>query len=317
MTRRQLTNAHGHTIPELETLLRESCDLFDGHVKLEGEVVGGWSNINILGRSSDISFILKLPWSVNPDPSHYDYLYLVAEFFGKLGVSASPLSIGKLLDDKETPFMVMEYLEGVTYDSIDALSNQEIVQFNECLRLIHQQNPPGLYSYYSPLDFILTHQGQVESHPGLSSCSKELSNLIQSFNENLETLLDYAEILGPWSMTVMHGDLWIPNVVFQSSKASLLDFEMCSLGESHYDLAHFLESHNQLVDIPPRLLEGYDMDRIEELRPIALGWLIIWSIERLLSMNSGLVEANLNTVESRAAVMDYTRDKITRLGEIF
>ncbi|MFW9892742.1 MAG: aminoglycoside phosphotransferase family protein [Candidatus Thorarchaeota archaeon] len=317
MTRRYISKVHGFSITDLEKLLSESCELFDNRVILEREVIGGWSNINIRGTSSDFSFILKMPWSIEPSPTYYDYLFHVSKFYGKLGVTTSPLSIGKLSNQKETPFILLEYIDGVIYESIDALSNQETIQFKECLKIFHQHKPPGLHSHFSPLDYILTYHWQVESHPGLTCCSKDLSILIDSFNKTLEAILEYAEILGPWPMTVMHGDLWIPNVVFQSSKASLIDLESCSLGESHYDLAHLIESPDHLVSIPSFLLDSYERDRVEELQPIALCWLIIWSLERLLSMDFGLVEANLNTIESRAAVMDYTRAKIIRLNEMF
>ncbi|MFW9981648.1 MAG: aminoglycoside phosphotransferase family protein, partial [Candidatus Thorarchaeota archaeon] len=235
-------------------------------------------------------------------------------YFGKLGITGSPLSTGILSNG--LPYIILEYVEGITHDDLGTLSKQEVGFLNQCLKKLHSQNPPGLRSHYSPLDFLLTHRSLVENHQSLSKCSESLSMLLQSFNEISETLLEYAEILGSWSMTVMHGDLWIPNVVFQPEKAVLVDFESCAFGEDHYDLAHMLESPADVIDPPPRLLEGYDEGRIEELRPVALGFLIWWSLERLLSTESDLIEPNLNTAESWQAVMDYTGMKIDRLKDI-
>lgn len=316
MTMRQLTRVHGHSIPELENLLQESCELFHDQVRLEREVIGGWSNINIRGSSASFDFVVKLPSTIAPVQSHYDYLHTTSDFFGKLGLTGSPLSIGTLSDDNELPYIILEYLDGVTHSRLDALSDQEIGHLNMCLKELHKQNPPGLRSHYSPLDYLLTFHSLVENHQGLPTCSDELRDLIQSFIEIHETLLEYAEILGSWSMTVMHGDLWIPNVVLQPGRAFLLDFESCAFGESHYDLASLLESPENTIDPPPDLLEGYDESRIEELRPIALGYIIEWSLERLLSMESNLIEPNLNSMESRTAVMDYTRSKILRLKDM-
>ncbi|MHA2045975.1 MAG: aminoglycoside phosphotransferase family protein [Candidatus Thorarchaeota archaeon] len=313
MTKRQITTVHGLSIPGLEKLLQESCEIFDDTVHLEREAIGGWSNINIRGSSSSFDFVVKLPLAINPVPSHYDYLHTTSDFFGKLGITGSPLCNGTLSDDNELPYIILEYLDGVTHNRLDALSHEEIGQLNVCLKELHKQNPPSLRSHYSPLDYLLTFHGLVENHQGLPTCSEELRLLIQSFTEFHESLLEYAEILGSWSMTVMHGDLWIPNVVLKSEKAFLLDFESCAFGESQYDLAYLLESPEDIIDPPPTLLEGYDENRIDELRPIALGYIIEWSLERLLSMESNLIEPNLDTIESVNVVMDYTRSKIKRL----
>jgi aminoglycoside phosphotransferase (APT) family kinase protein len=278
--------------------------------------VGGWSNINIRGRSSELDFVLKLPGSKTSQPSHYEYLHTTSDFFGKLGITSSPLSIGRLSDDDETPFIIFEYIKGVTHNTLDDFSDQEIAHLKECLKTMYDQKPPGLRSHYSPLDFILTSHSLIENHQGFSTCSNELSLLIQSFSEIHEMLLAYAEFLGAWSMTVMHGDLWVPNVILQSERALLLDFESCAYGDSHFDLAYFIESPETPSGPPIQLLSGFNERKIEDLRPIALGFIIEWSLERLLSMESGLVESNLNTAGSRQAVMDYTGMKIDRLKEM-
>ncbi|MHA2152553.1 MAG: aminoglycoside phosphotransferase family protein [Candidatus Thorarchaeota archaeon] len=317
MTKRQISKVHGISITDLENLLNESCELIDDSVKLEREVIGGWSNINIRGKSSSLDFILKLPLPRTPDSSYYEYLHSTSGFFGKLGITGSPLSTGKLSNG--LPYIIFEFLEGVTYDmnkKIGDLSEQEVNLLNQCLRKLHSQKPLGLRSHYSPLDYLLTYRSMVETHQGLSKCSDELSNLIQSFVELEESILEYAELLGSWSMTVMHGDFWIPNVVFQPEKAFLLDFEECTFGEHNYDLARMLESQWEEVDIPPSLLEGYDERRIEELRPIALGWIVWWNFERLLSMESDRIEPNLNTPEIKQGIMDYTEVKIQRLKDL-
>jgi len=314
MTQRQISRVHGLSIPELEVMLHKSCRLIDDSVKLESDILGGWSNINIRGKSSELDFVLKLPWPLKPDPSYYDYLHASSSFFGKLGIAVSPLAKGALSNG--LPYIIFEYLEGTTYEEIGELSEQEAKLLNQALHRLHSEKPPNLQSHYSPLDYLLTSRSMVESHEGLSKCSEELANLIHSFNELEEPILEYAELLGSWSMSVMHGDLWIPNVVFQSERAYLLDFENCAYGEDNYDLAYFLESPVEPIEAPPAILEGYDEERIEELRLVALGWIIWWSLERLLSMESDLIEPNLNTDRSWQAVMDYTNLKIDRLRDM-
>ncbi|MFW9787198.1 MAG: aminoglycoside phosphotransferase family protein [Candidatus Thorarchaeota archaeon] len=317
MTKRQLSSVHGLSIHELEHMLHKSCELLDDSLKLEREVIGGWSNINIRGKTTQLDFILKLPWPRKPDSSYYEYLFSTSNFFAKLGITAPPIANGTLSNG--LPYIIFEFLEGVTYDmnkKIGELSEHEVNLLNQCLRKLHSQKPLVLRSYNSPLDYLLTYRSMVETHQGLSKCSGEISNLIQSFAEVEESILEYAELLGSWSMTVMHGDFWLPNVVFLQEKAFLLDFEECTFGEDNYDLARMLESQWEEVDIPPGLLEGYDEPRIEDLRPIALGWIVWWNFERLLSMESDLIEPNLNNPEIKQGIMDYTEVKIKRLKEL-
>jgi hypothetical protein len=63
----------------------------------------------------------------------------------------------------------------------------------------------------------------------------------------------------------------------------------------------------------PQLIPKEDLNFVNSLRPLVLAYIIDWSVERLLSMESGIVEANLNTAEIRSALIDYIKGKISRL----
>jgi aminoglycoside phosphotransferase (APT) family kinase protein len=241
----------------------------------------------------------------------------MSTYFGKVGISPSPLSLGWLSDEKETPFILMEYIEGASYQNLQEMSTKELKLFRDCLETVYALKPSGLRSYYSPLDYMLSITSQIASHPKLSSCSDELSSLIRKYKESEESLLNYAELLGSWSMTFMHGDLWVPNVIFHDDRAFLLDFEDCALGEMHLDLARLIESSSSTPDLPNELVNGFDELLIQDFRPIGLGYIIGWSLERLLSMEAGFVESNLNLETSRAAVMDFTLSKVSQLKSIF
>ena len=94
-------------------------------------------------------------------------------------------------------------------------------------------------------------------------------------------------------------------------KALLLDFDACAIGDSRYDLSYLLEGKG-INDIPA-LIPKEDLDFINKLRPLTLSYVIEWSIERLLSMESGIVEPNLNTMEIRNLLLDYIASNISRL----
>lgn len=318
MKKRQLSRVHGHTITELERLLQDSCDLIDSDVSLEQVTIGGWSNINIRGYTSGIDFVLKLPWStISQDANQYKRLNDISQFFSKLSITAMPLSLGRLSDEMETPFIIFEYIDGVIHNTLSDFSVQEIRFLKDCLQILSRQKPPGLKRYKSPSNFLITTHSLVENHEGLSSISQEVALLIDSFNEIYPEVLSYTDSLGAWSSTIMHGDLWVPNIILQSGKAILLDFEASAYGNRIYDLAYLLETPvSNSVDNLSGLLSPDESDEVNNLRPLVLAFLVDWSLERLLSMESGLVEPNLNTAERRSALIDYTRSKISRLKAI-
>ena len=315
MTKRQLARVHGHTIAELEHLLQDACDVFDGAVSLECEALGGWSSINIRGQSAGIDFVLKLSGSITShDTSPYKHLYDVSLFFNKLGIAALPLSMGRFSNEMETPFIVMEYIDGVVHESLTEFTLQEITSLKECLQILSQQKPPILNRYKSPSDHITRVHALVENHEGFSDRSQEVAVLNDMFNEIYPEVLSYTDSLGGWSPTIMHGDLWVPNIVLQTDKVVLLDFEACAYGTPFYDLAYLLETPVSTSEYElPGFLSPDDEDAVDSLRPLVVAYLVNWSLERLLSMESGLIEPNLSTIESRSAIIGYVHSKISRL----
>ena len=315
MTERQLERVYGHTIKELEYLLNDACELFDGNATLEDYALGGWSNVNIRGQSEELEFVLKLPCSiVSQNPTHYKQLFDVSLFFSKLGIAPRPITMGNLSNSRQTPFIIFEYIEGVIHESVTELSPNEISALKRCLQTISRQKPPSIRRYSSPSDHMTTKQTLVENHEWRWKCSTELNALIDSFNLLHPELSSYADELGGWESTVMHGDLWIPNLVFQADNVIVLDFEDCAYGNHLYDLAFLLETPESTVEnLPPGIVLPEEADDVDDLRPIAVAYIINWSLERLLSMEAGFVEPNISTEKSRSAVTAYTRSKIKRM----
>jgi hypothetical protein len=318
MTKRQLERIHGHSIPELERLVHDACNLFEEEVSLERENLGGWSNINIRGHSLGIDFVLKLPWSISTHKTvSYKHLKDISMYFNKIGIAAFPLSMGQLSDTKNTPFIIFEYVKGVVHNSLTEFTAQELSSLKTCLQLLAQQKPPGLIRYKSPSDHLTAHYALVENHQGLSIVSQDVSELIDTFNDFYPEILSFTDSLGSWVPSIMHGDLWIPNIVLESGNITLLDFEACAYGNPHFDLAYLLETPvNTPVSEIPGLVRLEDVDGVNNLRPLVVAFLINWSLERLLSMESGLVEPNLDTPENRSALIDYTSSKMTRLKKL-
>ncbi len=315
MTNHPLVAVHGHTIAELATLLQDACDLFDKNVILDDEALGGWSNINIRGQSDGTDFVLKLPCSISShDIQPYKKLYDVSLFLNHRGIAPLPLYLGRLNDAKATPFIIFEFVDGVIHDTLTEFTTAEIIALKECLLNLSSQKPPGLRVYESPSAYLIAIHSLIENHKGFFMCSQELDMLIESFDDIYSKALSYTDTLGAWHSSTMHGDLWGPNIVFQDEKVILLDFEACAYGNWLYDFAYLLEAPaNSFENHPQGLLHVDEVADVNRLRPLALASLIAWSLERLLSVESGLIESSLATPESWPAVANYARSKISRL----
>ncbi|MHA2140522.1 MAG: aminoglycoside phosphotransferase family protein [Candidatus Thorarchaeota archaeon] len=318
MTKQRLVKVHGHSLLELEGMLLESCDLFDKKVELDTESLGGWSNVNICGHSGELDFVLKLPWSVSSlDEGHYKKLYDTSLFFSNLGIASKPLALGCLTDSAQTPFILFEYVEGTIHESLSDFSSSEIVSLRKSLDILSKQKPSGLKQYDSPSKYLTDAINPVVDHAGFTDCSEELSQLITSYTKTHDTLLSYANSLDSWSSSIMHGDLWTPNILMKNGKVVLLDFEACAYGDRFFDLACLLEPfNNPPLSNHPRLVNSDELDDVDSLRPIANSYLITWSLERLLSMESGLVEPNLASTEVRSSLIEYINSKMIRLKSL-
>jgi aminoglycoside phosphotransferase (APT) family kinase protein len=308
-----IQQVHGHAISELEALLEDSSDSFDDIVVLNPKSIGGWSNINIRGSCSDIEFILKLPWStekyqVNP----YEQLYKTGLHYARLNVASHPIEFGRLSDFSETPFFLIEFIEGTTYSTILDASPQELLSLKESLRIVKSEVPNGVPKYETPADYLASNHRKVVEHPWLEQATTQTRRLIEEFTKLFPKVESMMDLLEYWLGDVMHGDLWPPNILFrQSQEALLLDFDACAIGDSRYDLSYLLEGNR--IDNVPVLIPDEDLSFVNELRPLVLCYMIDWSLERLLSMESGIVEPNLNTLRLQKLLLSYVDSNITRL----
>ena len=316
MMKYPLKTVHGLSHTKLQDLLEHSCDAFDKSVSLEPVSLGGWSNINIRGRSSGIEFVLKLPWIIEENERNpYDLLYHLSLYFSRLDLAVPPIEVGRLSDSSETPFFLVEYVDGTTYSSITDASEDELLSLRQSHRLFTKQKLLGIPAFESPLDYLTANHAQVENHSWLSTASTQTRTLIDKYDSLLSQVKSMNEVIGYWSRETMHGDLWAPNIVFHPERKVLfLDLEACAIGDSRYDLAYLLEAHvDRRTENIPTLIEDANIDFVNSLRPLVSAYVIDWSLCRLLSMESGVVEPNLNSQKIHTMILGYAREKIVRL----
>ncbi len=311
-----IKSVHGHTHSELESLIEDSCKIFDDFVSLEQISIGGWSNINIRGSSSDFEFVLKLPWSTllsreNP----YEQLYKISLHYAKLNIAPYPIETGRLRDSASTPYLIMEYTEGTTLSSIMDANLDQIISLKESLRILRSETPKDIPRFSTPAEYLKVIHKKTESNPQLPNASREVHSIRERYIPFFHQTEAMIDVLGYWNQNVMHGDLWIPNILFRpGQEALLLDYDACAYGDSRYDLSYLIEG-KQLAYVP-QLIDENDIDYVNSLRPLVLSCIIEWCIDRLLSMEAGIVEQNLNSPKIRKTVVDYTNSKVNRLQEL-
>lgn len=315
MMKQNIKRIHGHSLEELSDLLFHSSDILEGGVSLDPISLGGWSNLNIHGHDSNIEFVLKLPWSTeNNKTNPYAHLFKIGQFISKSGISPVPLDLGHLNDSKETPFILFEFVDGNVYNSLVDLSSVQVQSLKRSLRILTQLNPPNIPLYNSPSEYLIKIQKSVENHEWLPRGSEEVTRMEQSFSSLYSDLLSTTDSYGEWSKLTMHGDLWVPNIVFRKQRAVLLDLEECAIGDPLYDIAYLLEaSYKQEMEHNQHLVNPKIRDAVNLLRPLALSYVVVWSIERLLSMESGIVEPSINTPFIRNEILSYAKMKLARL----
>jgi aminoglycoside phosphotransferase (APT) family kinase protein len=271
-------------------------------------------NINIRGKSSDFDFVLKLPWTTDTyDSNPYKQLHNIQIQFARMNIAPHPIEFGRLKDSSETPYYLIEYIDGTSYSDITEVPEDEILSLHESLRILKKQKLSGIPRYETPSDYLIANHKLVEDHIWSKKASIKVQTLIEEYRSLFPKVESTTDIIGYWSGDVMHGDLWIPNIIFRNSMESLiLDFDMCAYGDSRYDLCRLLG--DEAIDAVPQFISDEDVNFVNSLRPLVLAYIIDWSLERLLSMESGIVESNLNTNEIRSAILGYTKDRISRLA---
>jgi thiamine kinase-like enzyme len=244
--------------------------------------------------------------------------YRLNLFFSRLDIAPHPIEFGQLSDSAGTPFYLLEYVDGTTYSKLVELNESELHSLKESLRILHKQKLSDVPTYETPTDLLLANHNGVVTHDWFLKASEKTKVLINEFDLLFPRVNSLTDVIGYWSKETIHGDLWVPNVIFPSNQnAILLDFESCAIADSRYDLVRLIEGDSKnRIDNFPSLFIDKDINFINSLRPLVVAFVIDWCLERLLSMESGNIESNLNTPKIHSMVLDYGHQQLDRLKSL-
>ncbi|MEE9116852.1 MAG: phosphotransferase, partial [Thermoplasmata archaeon] len=233
------------------------------------------------------------------------------------GLGPTPLCIGRLQDEKDTPFMIRGYEPGVVHTSLSDINPHELDLVKASLNRLAALRIPDVPSYPSARHYASGLSNKMNVLLGRRNTeASELDSLFSSFRELEQGVATLFRDASSWNGTTMHGDLRPDNIVFQSDRALLLDVGACCVGNSLYDVAYLSTEPFDAVDfehILPLLVESDDSDIITELIPLALFSALAWTLERLVHLEDNVVEENLSGVDVELSLRGYFESKANQL----
>ncbi|MHA2432508.1 MAG: phosphotransferase family protein [Candidatus Thorarchaeota archaeon] len=317
MRGRVVTHVHGNRPADLEVLLEPELQQSGLHV--EGTLLGGMTNINLLVTSDSSEFVLKLPGLKGMEKNPFEYEFSICSTLAKDGLCPEPVSIGFLNDAQATPFMVYRYERGKVHPELRLISPHEFALLAEAIEMLAQQHPSNAHKYSKPSDYIGNLNGRIESAVAQGeSVSPKISSLSLAVRELYDSLERFVDSALLWSGTIMHGDLRPSNIVFQDSRALLLDWSECSYGEALLDIAYLTtEPSGEWAGNVPLIDNELTQLSVEPLKMLSLMAAVAWTTERLIRIESAQVEANLADPCLVQAMYSYLDEKVVLLkGQI-
>ena len=309
---------HGHTTDDLFSLLKREWRTDAKDMHLDSRRLGGMSNLNILIHSAASDFVLKLPGLITVfETNPFEIEFSIALHLAENGLSPTPLCVGRLQDERGTPFMICAYEPGVVHASLSDISLHELDLARTCLDCLAAQHIPEVPSYPSARHYATKITNKMNALLDCRSTeTSELSSLVNSFRELEQGIATLFRNVSNWNCRTMHGDLRPDNIIFQSDRALLLDVGACCVGDSLYDVAYLSAEPLDVVDfehILPLLAESDDSDTVTKLTPLALFSALAWTLERLVHLERNNVEENLSGVDVEISLRTYFESKAKQL----
>ena len=317
---RALTVVHGHTLKRIEELILRSLPEQDSPLYIKNVMAGGMSNINLRGLLGALEIVIKLPSELGPFfPDYYERLFSVTKGLHSEGIAPKPMAYGLLDDVNETPFIIMEFVEGAQCHSLIDFSLSEIVKTVILRDKMTQLKPPDLPSY-SPQGYIQSVFMPLRSMDALFSLpERDVNLLLDRFMGAEDMLRNHSESITDWRNDFMHGDFHEGNIVFTNEDAILLDFEYSAMGDSKIDLAYLRIQPE--IPYPNRIMASLTKNEVytesfQKFEPLALSFAISWTLKNLRLLDAGCLEQNAMKGYNRSQLLNYAKAKLVQLDEL-
>ncbi len=309
MKRRAVKQVHGFRPTDLEGFLESKLQQTRLHV--HRFLIGGMAHINLLVTSESNTFVVKLPGLKGVDENPFEYEFSISRDLAKDGLCPKPLITGFLPDDMATPFMVYRYEPGRVHSSLHSMSPREFTLLGNVFHKLEQKSPPGARVHSKPSEYLDSWYKRIQTAVNASELDSSKTWSITSATDELHhSIRGFADTTTYWSGSFMHGDLRPSNIVFQESRALLLDWSESSFGESWLDIAYLLaESRGEWTGEVPLVNNPTAQSRVEGLKILSLMSAVAWTTERLIRLESGQVEENLADRRLTVAMYSYLQEK--------
>jgi aminoglycoside phosphotransferase (APT) family kinase protein len=289
-----------------------------GEISISPVLLDGWSSLNLQGNvDGHPSFVVKFPRALG----HEDFseLYKVHQVLAQKNICPRPLCLGSIKDTNTIPFLVVEYVHGQSYQSPFDISQHDFGLVVATLDRLASVALPNVPAYDTPIAFLESFVNPIEAtiSNSRSILAASLGSTMRDFELVAKASRRHLEGMD-WVPALVHGDMYERNMVFQSDRVVLLDWEECCTADRFYDRAYLFVQPFDYRPLPENHFarKGCPDCHWRNLELLCLLRVTAWSIQRLLDSEAGLVDMSLTGLSSDSMVQEYIRRKLSLLSDI-
>lgn len=315
MAIRRVRNIYGIPLSRIKAEISSILGL-SGEVSISPFLLNGWSSLNLQGNvDGHPSFVVKFPKALG----HEDFsrLYEIHRALNDQDICPRPLCFGAIEGRNTIPFFVVEYASGHSYFSPFDISRHHFGLLRATLERLASIPVPAVPVYDNPISFLESVVNPINATISdyRSAVSAGLRSMLHDFElvaEKSRRRLEGME----WVPVMVHGDLYEQNIVFQSDRAVLLDWEECCVADRFYDRVYLFVQPFDCSPLPRTHFarEGCPESHWRILEVLCLLRVTAWSIQRLLDSEAGLIEAGLTGLHQDSLVREYIRRKLSLIS---
>lgn len=206
---------------------------------------GGLSNLNFTVEDGDRKYVVRMVGDDEP-------IHNVMRFNELTGLRAAyAVGITPGLVYNEPGIMVVEHIDGKTYEAEDINNADNLKRILAVVRTLHEEAKRHVIG--PCLGFWVFRVHRSYAHALREGGSRMLGQLdrFMAINDELE------RAVGPVQVTFCHNDLLCANFIDDGDKLWMIDWEHCGYGARLFDLANIASNAQMPEDLERMMLETY------------------------------------------------------------